>query len=224
MDDASAAISKVRSDAEKLADRLATLKNTNLGAGGFGNQSTGNGSFEDLRRAGVTPEQMKNAGYSAREIEDYIVGNDKVAPGMVNRQVTSSSVNTYQAAINAGLTDAEAKKVGDIYPYYVAKANLQAQQQAGGTLGLGFSAADYAAITRDMLNQAFAEAKRLVSEEADAAKKSSSGSSSSQFWGAPRSYTVNLNVGGKTTAVQVTDQAQADALLRVLEQAGLASR
>ena len=221
MDDAAAAISKVRSDAEKLSDRLASLKNTNLGAGGFGNQSTGNGSFEDLRKAGMTPEQMRNAGYSSREIEDYIVGNDRMPPGMVNRLTTTSSVNTYQAAIDAGLSDAEAKKVGDIYGYYVAKGNREAQQRAGGTMGLGFNSADYAAVTRDMLNQAFAEAKRLVSAEADS--KSGGKSGSPQFWGAPnRAVTVHLNIGGRTTSINAASQDDADALVRALQTAAAA--
>ncbi len=74
-----------------------------------------------------------------------------------------------------------------------------------------------------MLNQAFAEAKRLVAEETAAAKKSSSGSSGTQFWGAPnRTVTVNLNIGGKTTSVNAASQADADALVRALQEAAAA--
>ncbi len=216
MNEAGGAVQKVLTDAERLADRLQKLKGAGLGDN-YGNQSKGNGTYEDLRKAGVTPEQMKGMGYSSREIEDYIVGNDKVAPGMVNRLVTTSSVNTYQASIDAGLTDAEAKKVGEIYAYYVAKGNTEAQQRAGGTMGLGFNSADYAAVTRDMLAQAMAEAKRLVAAEAKAADKSGGGGAP-QFWGAPnRGVTLTLNVGGSSSQINFSDQASHDAIVRLLQ-------
>lgn len=217
MNTAGSAVQKVLTDAERLANRLQSLKGAGLGDN-FGNQSMGgNGTYEDLRRAGVTPEQMKGMGYSSREIEDYVVGNDKVAPGMVNRQVTTSSVNTYQMGIDAGLNDAEAKRLGEIYGYYAAKANTEAQRQAGGGMSLAFGADDYAAVTRDYANQAIAEAKRLVAAEAKTADKSGGGGAP-QFWGAPnRGVTLTLSVGGSSSKINFADQASHDAIVRLLQ-------
>jgi hypothetical protein len=67
--------------------------------------------------------------------------------------------------VDAGLNDAEAKKLGEIYGYYAAKANTEAQRRAGGDMGLTFGGDDYAAVTREYANLAIAEARRLVAEE-----------------------------------------------------------
>lgn len=216
MNEAGGAVQKVLTDAERLTDRLQKLKDAGLGAG-HGNQSGGNGSYDDLRKAGITDADMQRMGYSAREIEDYLVQNDKAPPGMVNRQVTTSSVNTYQMGIDAGLSDAEAKKLGEIYGYYAAKANTEAQRQAGGGMSLAFGADDYAAVTRDFANQAIAEAKRLVAAEAKTADKSGGGGAP-QFWGAPnRGVTLTLNVGGSSSKINFADQASHDAIVRLLQ-------
>mgnify|MGYP000467541918 CR=1 FL=1 len=54
MTTAGSAVQKVLTDAERLANRLQSLKGAGLGDT-FGNQSTGNGTLEDLRRAGIEP-------------------------------------------------------------------------------------------------------------------------------------------------------------------------
>lgn len=213
MTTAGSAVQKLMTDAERLANRLQSLKNMPLG-GTHGNQSGGNGSYDDLRKAGITGADMQRMGYSSREIEDYLTQNDKAPPGYVNRQVTSSGVNVYQEAINMGLNDAEAKKMVEINPYYVAKANAEAQRRAAGAGGLTFGGDDYAAVTREYLKAAADEARRLVSEESR--KNGGAGAT----WGpAPKAVTVNLTFNGRTTPVQVTDQAQADALARALQEA-----
>lgn len=218
MANASAAITKVRSEAERLSDRLQSLKTSNLGDN-FGNQSMGgNGTYEDLRKAGVTPQQMQSMGYSQREIEDYLNGNDKLPSGFTNRTVTSSAVNTDWIAAQNGLSRDEAAKLKEIYGYYVQQANVDAAGRAAGSQGLLFSTSDYAAVTREYEQKAVAEARRLVAAEQS---KSSSGDSAVSNRGA---YTVNLNFGGRMYPVQVTDQANAQALVAALEQAALATK
>ncbi|MDD2765016.1 MAG: phage tail tape measure protein [Opitutaceae bacterium] len=216
---ASNAISKMRSDAERAADRLQALKSASLGDG-HGNQSTGNGSYEDLRRAGVTSEQMRGMGYSAREIEDYVNKNDQAQPGFVNRTVTTSAIDTYSLGVEKGLNDAEAKKFGEIYNYYIAAANTRSRGRAAGTLGLGFGVSDYMGEQQIAVEQAVAEAKRLVSDANR--KEGKAGAGGDTFWGAPRSVTINLKgAGGKETRVQVANQAQADDLIQALREAGV---
>lgn len=212
MTTAGSAVQKVLTDAERLANRLQALKGAGLGDN-FGNQSTSNGTYDDLRRAGVTPQQMAGMGYSQREIEDYVNNADKAPQGYTNRSVTSSGVNTYQMGVDAGLNDAEAKKLGEIYGYYAAKANTEAQRRAGGDMGLTFGGDDYVAVTREYANLAIAEARRLVAEE-------NQKNGTTATWGpAPKAVTVNININGRNTPVTVTDQSQADNLTRALQEA-----
>lgn len=220
MRSASTAVSSMRTQAERLADELQAVKTAGLQAG---NSMSSGATYDDLRKSGITPAQMQSMGYSAREIEDYIVGNDKAAPGIVNRQVATSSINSYSVGVQNGLNDAEAKKFADLYGYYIEKANAEAASQAGGTLGLGFGADQYWGLQKKALTDALAEARRQVSDEARAAR----GKTTSQngFWGEPnRAVTVHLILGGRQTTVTMYDQQSANDLLRVLEEAGLASR
>lgn len=221
MAEASTAVRRVQTEADALQQRLASLKGAGLGDS-FGNQSTGNGNFEALRKAGITGQDMQRMGYSSREIEDYLVQNDKAAPGTVNRQVTSSSVNVMQMGADAGLSPEEIRKLIEVYPYFAAAANTESKKRAAGDGGLTFGGDDYAAVTREYADKAIAEARRLA--QADKQPGGSNAGGSAGFWGGSRSVTVNLNLGGRQTQVEVTDQSQADALLRVLEQAGLATR
>lgn len=221
MAEASTAVRRVQTEADALQQRLASLKGAGLGDN-FGNQSTGNGNFEALRKAGITGQDMQRMGYSSREIEDYLTQNDKAAPGTVNRQVTSSSVNVMQMGADAGLSPEEIRKLIEVYPYFAAAANTESKKRAAGDGGLTFGGDDYAAVTREYADKAIAEARRLA--QADKQPGGSNQGGSAGFWGGPRSVTVNLNLGGRQTQVEVTDQSQADALLRVLEQAGLATR
>lgn len=217
MANASAAITKVRSEAERLSDRLQSLKGAGLGDN-FGNQSSGNGTYDDLRKAGVTPQQMQSMGYSSREIEDYINGNDKLPSGFTNRTVTSSTVNTDWIAAQNGLNRDEAAKLKEIYGYYVQQANVDAAGRAAGSQGLLFNTGDYAAVTREYEQKAVAEAKRLVAAEQS---KTTNGDATVSNRG---SYTVNLAFGGRMYPVQVTDQANAQSLVAALEQAVMATR
>lgn len=221
MDGASGDIRRVRTEADALQSRLQSLKNAGLGDN-FGNQSTGNGNFEALRRAGITGQDMQRMGYSAREIEDYLVQNDKAAPGTVNRQVTSSSVNLMQAGADAGLSPEGIRKLIEVYPYYAAAGNTESKRRAAGDMGLTFGGDDYAAVTREYMDKAIAEARRLAS--AEASKPASQGGSDGSFWGGRRSVDINLTVNGHRGTVQVTDESQAEALLNLLEKAGLAAR
>lgn len=218
MSAASGAIAKVRSDAEKLADELDNVKRA--GATQTSSSMGTNAAYDDLRKANVTPAQMQSMGFSAREIEDYIVGNDKAAPGIVNRQVTTSSINSYSVGVQNGLNDAEAKRFADLYGYYIEKANAEAQGMR--TLGSAESLRDqYWGLQQKALTDALAEAKRQVSNEARAA----AGKPATQegIWGAPnRTVTVNLNLGGgRAESIRVSDQASADALVRALREAGV---
>lgn len=64
------------------------------------------------------------------------------------------------------------------------------------------------------------EAMRRASQQSAQTKKSSSGSTS-QVAGV---YRLELNTNGRTSTVQVSDQASVSALISVLETAGFATR
>lgn len=228
MRDAQAAVNKVRSDAEKLADRLDALKTNGIGPGS--SMSGANGSFDDMRKAGVTPQQLQNAGYSAREIEDYMLGNDKTAPGIVNRAVTTSTVNSYSLGVQQGLNDEEAKKFAELYNYYAEKANAQARNMR--TLGSAEALRDeYIGLQNAAIAEAVQAAKRAVAEANAAAKasatnrqatESSTGQGGFSF-GSRGVVTLRLvDSSGAATDVEMTSAAQADALVRALQQAKLA--
>lgn len=175
-------------------------------------------SGDAMRGAAGHADKLSGSWNTAADAADRLAASAGAvdrATNTVNRQVTNAGVNVYQEAINMGLNDAEAKKMVEINPYYVSKANAEAQRRAAGDGGLTFGADDYAAVTREYLQLAAAEARRLVSEEA---RKNPT--STSNTWGpAPKAVTVNINLNGRTTPVQVTDQSQADALVRALQQA-----
>lgn len=213
---ASNAINKMRSDAERAADRLQALKSASLGDG-HGNQSTGNGTYEDLRRAGVTPEQMRNMGYSAREIEDYVNKNDQAAPGTVNRTVFSSSADSYKVGVQNGLSHEQAKVFADIYGWFVENANAEAKTSAKNANGT-FGANDYYGLQQKALQDALEYAKANTNAKSvDKAERNVK-----DFYATGRTYTVNLvGNGGKAESIQVADQASAEALIRALRAAGV---
>ncbi|MBS0354018.1 MAG: tape measure protein [Proteobacteria bacterium] len=221
------AVNKMRSDAERLADRLASLKTAGL-SDTHGNQSMGgNGTYDDLRKAGVTPQQMQSMGYSSREIEDYINGNDRAAPGFTNRTVTSSAVNTDFIAAKNGLSAEEAAKLKEIYGYFVEQANVDAAGRAAGSQGLLFSTSDYAAVTREYEDKAVREAKRLIAlEKATASNSSASNTSSSagngfQFGtpGIQRTVRIEIADRSQTSTATVLDDGSAEAIIRALQTA-----
>lgn len=228
MREAQAAVNKVRSDAEKLADRLEALKTNGIGPGS--SMSGANGSFDDMRKAGVTPQQLQNAGYSAREIEDYMLGNDKTAPGIVNRAVTTSTVNSYSLGVQQGLNDEEAKKFAELYNYYAEKANAQARNMR--TLGSAEALRDeYIGLQNAAIAEAVQAAKRAVAEANAAAKASSTNRQATESstgqggfsYGNRGVVTLRLvDSSGAATDVEMTSAAQADALVRALQQAKLA--
>ncbi|MBS0353706.1 MAG: phage tail tape measure protein [Proteobacteria bacterium] len=224
MNDAAGAIRSTRTEAEALQQRLQSLKGAGLGDT-FGNQSTGNGTYDDLRKAGVTPQQMQSMGYSSREIEDYINGNDKLPSGFTNRTVTSSTVNTDWIAAQNGLSRDEAAKLREIYGYYVQQANVDAAGRAGGSQGLLFNTSDYAAVTREYEQKAVAEARRLVAAENQKSSTVSAATpgsgSSSQVLGV---YRLELNINGRPSSINLADQASVSALMSALETAQLATR
>jgi hypothetical protein len=217
MRSAAAEINKVRSDAEKLADRLQSLKNQELGDS-FGNQSSGNGTFEDLRKAGVTAEQMKNMGYSSREIEDYVTRSDQAAPGTVNRTVTTSTTDNYARGIELGLTSDQAKVFATALSDEITRANVEARGKAQAPNGVAFGVDDYVSYQRQAETKALETARR--SNQKDAAN--STEMVNSNFYGSTRTVTVNLNINGKNTQVQVANQSAADALVRALQDAASA--
>lgn len=219
MDDAAAAVNKVRSDAEKLADRLASLKTQQLGDS-FGNQSMGdNGSYEDMRRAGVTAEQMKNMGYSAREVEDYVNKNDQAAPGTVNRTVTTSTTDNYSRGIELGLTSDQAKVFATALSDEITRANVEARGKAQATNGVAFGVDDYVSYQRQAETKALETARRSTKKDAAASTEMVN----SQFYGSTRTMTLKLvDASGKTTDIGLTNQASADALVRALQEAKLA--
>lgn len=217
MRSAAAEINKVRSDAEKLADRLQALKTQKIGDS-FGNQSSGNGTFDDLRKAGVTAEQMKNMGYSSREIEEYVTRSDQATPGTVNRTVTTSTTDNYSRGIELGLTSDQAKVFATALSDEITRANVEARGKAQATNGVAFGVDDYVSYQRQAETKALETARR--SNQKDAAN--STEMVNSNFYGSTRTVTVNLNINGKNTQVQVANQSAADALVRALQDAASA--
>lgn len=209
-----AEIARMRTDAELLADTLERIKTQRLGDAGV-TSSNNTATFEDMRRAGVTAEQMAGMGYTSREIEDYLNKNDQAAPGTVNRSVSTSSTSNYAIGVQNGLNDEQAKVFAELYGYYVEKANADARNQAGATLGLGFGVNDYAGLQKQALDEALAAARKQTSAEAVSKAENRVG----DFFSAGRYVTVNLNINGKNTQVRAADQASADALVRALQEA-----
>jgi len=205
---------ELASRARQLADVVRTSKDSMDDATGAADKLGESwGSAAD--KADRLASSASKAGRAAKSI-DGTTNPD----GTVNRYVNSAAVDAYAMGIENGLNDKQAKKLQEIYGYYINKGNAQAKSQAAGTLGLGFNAADYAAITRDMANQAMAEAKRQVAaEEAAAASSGNSQSRSSGFqFGSRNVITVNINTPSGTKTVNTADQASADALVKTLKE------
>lgn len=216
MTTARAAINSVRSDAERLADQIQRIKSGNFGDGHGGSSMSGaNGSYEDMRRAGVTPEQMRNAGYSSREIEDYVNQNDKAPPGYVNRTVTTQSTDSYKIGIQRGLTSDQAKVFAERLGDEVERANAEARSRAGATLGLGFGAKEYGDLQKEAEDRAYEYARTHTNAQTTAQAKDNV----KDFYATGRTVTVNLNINGKNTPVRVIDQNAADDLVRALRDA-----
>lgn len=221
MNTASQAIQRVRSDAERLADQIQRIKSGNFGDG-FGGSSMGgaNGTYEDMRRAGVTPEQMRNAGYSQREIEDYINRNDQSAPGFTNRTVTTQTTDSYKIGIQRGLTSDQAKVFAERLGDEVERANAEARSRAGATLGLGFGAKEYSDLQKEAEDKAYEYAKTHTNAQTTQQAKDNV----KDFYSTGRTVTVNLTINGKNTPVQVANQGAADDLVRALREAEAATK
>lgn len=225
MSSAATSIRSMRSDAEKLADQLASIKQAGLQAGS--SMSGANGSYEDMRRSGVTPAQLQNAGYSAREIEDYILRNDQAAPGYVSRMVSTSSVNSYSLGVQRGLNDEEAKKFAEIYNFYAEQANLKARNMR--TLGSAESLRDeYIGLQNAAIEEALAAAKQAVGQEALAARKASQQSGVETGGGFQFGNRGNnvitlrlVDTSNNVSNITLADAESADALVRALQQSKL---
>lgn len=225
MSAASSSISRMRSDAERLADQLASLKTPGIQTGS--SMSGANGTYEDMRRAGVTPAQLQNAGYSAREIEDYALGNDRAMPGYVNRVVSTSSVNSYSLGVQRGLNDEEAKKFAEIYNFYAEQANLKARNMR--TLGSAESLRDeYIGLQNAAIEEALAAAKQAVGQEALAARKASQQSGVETGGGFQFGNRGNnvitlrlVDTSNNVSNINLSDAESADALVRALQQSKL---
>jgi hypothetical protein len=215
MSSGASGVQQVLSDAERLVLKLEGLRKGGItGSSSMSNPS----SFEDLRRAGATPADLQAMGYSQRQIEDYVNKNDQAAPGTVNRTVTTTTADSYRVGIEQGLTAEQAKVFAEVFGDYVTRANVAARNAAAGSNGIGFGADDYAGFQKAALREALDYA-RAHAEKTQQTSTNASKDASGSFWGTSRTVTVNLNIGGRTTPVNVTDQSQADALVRALQQA-----
>lgn len=221
MTTANQAIQRVRSDAERLADQIDKIKSGKFGDGfGGSSMSGGNGTYEDMRKAGVTPEQMRNAGYSSREIEDYINRNDQAPPGFTNRTVTTQTSDSYKIGIQLGLTADQAKVFAERLGDEVERANAEARSRAGATLGLGFGAKEYGDLQKEAQDKAYEYAKTHT----NAQTVQQAQTNVQDFFSSGRTVTVNLNINGKTTPVRVANQGAADDLVRALRDAEAATK
>ncbi len=220
MTTARAAIASVRSDAERLADQIEKIKTGKFGDGFGGSSMSNKGTYDDMRRAGVTPEQMRNAGYSSREIEDYINQNDKAAPGTVNRTVFTSTEDSYTKGISLGLDPDQAKVFAERLGYEVTKANADARGKAQATNGIAFGVDDYLNFQGAAVQKALEYAKQFTKSQTTQQAKDNV----KDFYSTGRSMTVNLNFGGKTIPVQVANQGAADDLIRALREAEAATK
>ena len=177
-----------------------------------------NGSYEDMRRAGVTAEQMKGMGYSSREIEDYVNKNDQAPPGTVNRTVTTSTTDNYSRGIELGLTSDQAKVFATALSDEITRANVEARGKAQATNGVAFGVDDYVSYQRQAETKALETARRSTAKDSEASTKMVN----SGFFASGRTVTVNLNINGKTTRIQVANQAAADDLVRALQEGAAA--
>lgn len=213
MGDASVAVSKMRSDTEKLADRLKALKSGSQD-GGFGNQSmSNNGTFEDMRRAGVTPADMQRMGYSAREIEDYVNRNDLAPPGTVNRTQATTTTDSYALGIYKGLTSDQAKVFAAQLGDEIIRANAEASGKAGA-IGVSFGPKDYEALMAEAEKKAFEYAKANTNAKTVEGATQTVGGNFHQA----SQQTININLGGTTRKVRVSDADSARALTDLLQQ------
>ncbi|WP_298623132.1 tape measure protein [uncultured Zoogloea sp.] len=220
MTTASQAIQRVRSDAERLADQIDKIKSGQFGDGFGGSSMSNKGTYEDMRKAGVTPEQMRNAGYSSREIEDYINRNDQQQPGYVNRTVATQTTENYRVGIQLGLTSDQAKVFAERLADETERANAEARARAGATLGLNFTPQEYADLHKGAQDKAYEYAKTHT----NAQTVQQAQTNVQDFFSSGRTVTVNLNINGKTTPVRVANQSAADDLVRALRDAEAATK
>jgi len=189
--------------AEELASRIRQLQNV------VRSSSSG------MDDAAESANKLGSAWDKAADSADRYADSASRAGNTETRGFRSGSVDTYGIAISKGLSDAEAKRFGEIYSYYIAKANADAQSQAAGTLGLGFGSREYSSLIGQYTEQALQQAKSDVSA---AARTSGKTNSSAVGPGniTKNTYAVDLRTNSGTKTVQVADQASANTLVAAL--------
>jgi len=189
--------------AEELASRIRQLQNV------VRSSSSG------MDDAAESANKLGSAWDKAADSADRYADSASRAGNTETRGFRSGAVDTYGIAISKGLSDAEAKRFGEIYSYYIAKANADAQSQAAGTLGLGFGSREYSSLIGQYTEQALQQAKSDVSA---AARTSGKTNSSAVGPGniTKNTYAVDLRTNSGTKTVQVADQASANTLVAAL--------
>lgn len=217
MDSASSSADRLADSWDKAAgagDRLRgsadKLKNVGSGVGRGSSMGVNVGSLPD----GLSTEQLRNMGFSSREIEDYQVKQKDAPIGTVNRQQFTTTTDNYALGIYKGLTSDQAKVFATRLSDEIIRANAEASGKAGA-IGVAFGPKDYEALMAQAEKIAFEYAKNSTSAATVAGATQAVGGN---FYPSSSQRTININLNGKTSAVRVADQASADAVVAVLQE------
>lgn len=198
------------SRAAGAGDRLALSADRVKGIGRGSSMGTSVGSLPD----GLTADQLRNMGFSNREIEDYQVKQKDAPAGTVNRQVFTSTQDSYTRGIELGLSSEEAKVFAARLSDEVTRANAKARGDAAGVVGIGYSVDQYLAEQRAAETRALEYAKQNTNAKSVGDATQAVGGN---FYPTSRTVTVEIKRDGRTTPIQMANQSSADALVRELQ-------
>lgn len=171
--------------------------------------------------SGLTADQLRERGYTAGEIEDYLQ-NRSSAPGTVNRIVFASSSDNYARGIALGLSAEQAKVFAVALSDEITRANERARGKAAETSGIGFGASDYAGFMHEAEQNALAAARTITNPQSVAAATQSV---SGNFYGSQTvRHVVEINLGGQVTPVAMAGDEAAQSLVSVLKRLNEARR
>ncbi|WP_079435696.1 tape measure protein [Zoogloea sp. LCSB751] len=199
-------------EAEKydlVADRMRSLAyETKELKSTFGDlSSSADQAAASADRAAASYDGLASSIRAAGQAKDGFVTNTK------GETVTTGPNVTDLAARNTQ-TPEQARVFEEVFNYYYQKAS-QDPSNYSTTQGL-----QYGAIERAATAAATAEAQRRTAASASSAASSTTTADGSGFryGNAGRTVTVNINTSSGTRAVNTTDQASADALVRTLQE------
>ena len=210
----SAPLQKVASDADRAAESLRGAREASDGLNQSlgnkpgpqrapGNSLSGSGPQPD----GLTLEQMKDAGWSMREIEDYQLNKpDQQVPGQVTRQSFGFNTDNESIARANGLRGEDAKRFASVFGDLLA--DEEAQMRARLSAFSNVSTQTYNLEYENAFKTAVAKAKSASRQQAETQAPARV---------EEKRYTVEIKQGGQSNKIHVANQESADALLKALE-------